>query len=211
MRQWLRSNVAGVFGALAAPRIGGAVVMALALAVALAGCGGAGALGAASSPTATGAPTYAPGHYPPSSAITGATTLRTSDFPGNHIAAFAATATNVAALQRFYADMMALKPMPKGVYSCPADVGVWYQTNFYSHGSLILQALIQRGGCGIVVLGAHSARQYEATPKQFVTRWADVDDHFWPLLATAFGTTETALENGMPGNTTGPYAPTPGA
>ncbi|HUY78080.1 MAG TPA: hypothetical protein VMV29_15000 [Ktedonobacterales bacterium] len=215
MRQWLRSNVAGVFGALEAPRIGGAVVVALALAVALAGCGGAGggagALGATSSPTATGAPTYGPGHYPPTSAITSATTLRTSDFPGNHVAAFSATATNAVTLQRFYAEMMALKPMPNGTYSCPVDFGIWYQTNFYSQGKLALQALIQRGGCGLVILGAHSARQYNAGVQHFDTRWAEVDDHFWPLLATAFDTTQSVLWATPDQNTIGPYAPTPGA
>src|SRR5579883_310686 len=157
-------------------------VVLLALAVASAGCGG---LASAADARATASPTaialaYDRGHYPPASAITSATTLRTSDFPSNHVAAFSATATNLTALQRFYAAMIALKPMPSGVYNCPADFGVAYETAFYSRGKLVLHAVIQQGGCGLVVLGAESALVFSIRGAHFDTRWELMDAHFWP-------------------------------
>ena len=196
---------------------GGALLAALALMVALAGCGG---VGSAAGPgfsgptytTPTTSATLTPGHYPPTSAITSATTLRTSDFPSNHVAAFSATTTNVATLQRFYAEMMALKPMPKGTFNCPEDSGVWEHVSFSEQGKLVVQAMVNEGGCGQVVLGAYSARQVESgRTGAFDIRWTLQDTQFWPRFDVAFGTTQTALQNGIFNNTNPPFAPTPSA
>jgi len=197
---------------------GDTLLVALALTlVALAGCGG---VGSAAGPgfsrptytTPTTSATLTPGHYPPTSAITSATTLRTSDFPTNHVAAFSATATNVATLQRFYAEMMALKPMPKGTFFCPEDSGVWEHVSFYAQGKLVLQAMVNEGGCRQVVLGAYSARQVDsARTGAFDVRWSLQNTQFWPRFYAAFGTTQSALQNGIFNNTSAPYAPTPSA
>lgn len=203
-------------GSCAAP-----LLVAVALAVALAGCGGVGGAqrgygavptATATSPTTATPPPFDAANYPATGLITSATTLRTSDYPSNHTPAFTATAQNVATLQRFYAEMLSLKPMPKGTYSCPKDSGIWYQTDFYAQGKLVLQTIIQGGGCGVVVLGAHSARQFEgASHPTFDTRWWEVDDHFLPLWAAAFGTTPNVIWAGPIQSPTPPWAPTPSA
>ncbi len=171
------------------------------LAVALEGCGGValpGCGGAASVGLLV--------HYPPTSSVTSATTLRTSAFPSNHIAAFAARSSQANAVRRFYADLMALKRMPLGTYSCPLDADVFDHITFYAQGKIMLQALVSEQGCGWVNFGVNGVQSVDSVPSATSdTRSTLGDTQFWPLFAAAFNVNVMTLTNDV--GSSGPYAP----
>ena len=146
-------------------------------------------------------------HYPPTSSITSATTLRTSDFPSNRIAAFAARSSQANAVQRLYADLMALKRMPLGTYSCPLDSGAFDHVTFYTQGKVVLQALVSEQGCGWVNFGVNGVQPVDPFPTVTSdTRSTLRDTQFWPLFAAAFNANVVTLTNDV--GSSGPYAPT---
>jgi hypothetical protein len=68
----------------------------------------------------------------------------------------------------------ALPPMPAGMFSCPADLGVLYRLSFTADGKTLRPVTLDAGGCQVVTgLGR--------------VRWAARSPHFWRALGHAAG------------------------
>jgi hypothetical protein len=80
------------------------------------------------------------------------------------------TVTDQSVIQQLYTTINALPGIPTNQI-CPAIAGPSYELTFFKHGTVVLKAEADRGGCGMVSLTKTDRRQ--------------PDQHFWSLLMLA--------------------------
>jgi hypothetical protein len=90
---------------------------------------------------------------------------------------FSKTITDPTVVQKLYSDILALPPFPLGTYSCPPDIGIQYNLDFYLGAVSILTADYDPTGCASLKLN-------DRTVKTDATRGFEVD------LAEALGLSE---------------------
>lgn len=94
---------------------------------------------------------------------------------------FAAATTDSARIQRLYDAMRALKPIPDGVYSCPADAGDVYHLTFIRQDGSSLTAAAKPDGCESATIDGGPAGQIVDSAA------------FWQLFADTFGVPRGAI------------------
>lgn len=63
-----------------------------------------------------------------------------------------------AMVQRLYALLLELPPVPAGTFHCPRDSGVTYSLVFYDGSTVVLPAIVHPSGCQTVLLGNGQSR-----------------------------------------------------
>lgn len=71
---------------------------------------------------------------------------------------FSKTITDQASVQRLYADIANLPPIPAGTMNCPNDLGIRYQLEFYSGMVSLLAGDYQPSGCASIKLSQGIAK-----------------------------------------------------
>lgn len=85
------------------------------------------------------------------------------------------TVTSVTTMRRVQRELCALPKQPKGIYNCPADLGISYRFRFHGARGVLPAVTADATGCELVT-GLGKA-----------TRWAATSPRFWPALRRAIG------------------------
>jgi hypothetical protein len=85
------------------------------------------------------------------------------------------TVTSATKMRRVQRALCALPKPPKGIYHCPADLGISYRLRYHSGSGVLPAVTAHATGCELVT-GLGKA-----------TRWAAESPGFWPTLGRAIG------------------------
>jgi len=85
------------------------------------------------------------------------------------------TVRSVTTMRKVQRELCALPKQPKGIYNCPADLGISYRFRFLGARGVLPAVTADATGCELVT-GIGKA-----------TRWAATSPRFWPTLRRAIG------------------------
>jgi len=90
------------------------------------------------------------------------------------------TVRSVTKMRRVQRQLCALPKQPKGIYNCPADLGISYRLRFHGARAVLPAVTAEATGCELV------------TGLRKVTLWAAESPRFWPALRRAIGLPRSA-------------------